>query len=57
MKIWSFEIIKKIKIVKTVLSKWLEISYDGSFGITVVFEKESRGLKNFFKCRKKYLGI
>ena len=39
------------------LEKWFEISYDGSFGVTVVSEKESRGLKNFIKGREKYLDI
>ena len=39
------------------LEKWFEISYDGSFGVTVVSEKESRGLKSFVKCREKYLDI
>ena len=34
-----------------------EMSYDRSFGVTVVSEKESRGLKSFVKCHEKYLDI
>ena len=39
------------------LEKWFEISYDGFFGVTVISEKESRGLKIFVKYREKYLDI
>ena len=37
--------------------KWLKIFDDGSFGVTVVFAKESRDIKNFVKCCEKYLSI
>ena len=47
----------KKNLLKFYFEKWLEISYDGSFGVTVVSEKESWDLKNFVKCHEKYLGI
>ena len=56
VKIWCFLKIKK-NLLKFYFEKWLEISYDGSFGVTVVSEKESWGVKIFVKCREKYLGI
>ena len=37
--------------------KWLKIFDNGSFGVTVVFAKESRGIKFFVKCCEKYLSI
>ena len=38
------EINKWINLQFLYFEKWFEISYDGSFGVTVVSEKESQGL-------------
>ena len=37
--------------------KMIENFDDESFGVTVVFEKESQGIKNFLKYCEKYLSI
>ena len=45
-----------LKIERGKVERWF-VERDGSFGVTVVSEKESRGLKIFIKCREKYLDI